>query len=171
MEQIMTVRLLRQLCGGGAQAEARIKGSPAFPAVRGRVSFYQTGQGVAVLTEITGLPDAEGALPGCDYPVFAMHIHEGGSCTGNTEDPFADTGGHYNPGKCPHPAHAGDLPPLFSNGGTAWSAVLTDRFTLNEIVGRTVILHRNPDDFTTQPSGNSGEKIACGVIRAGVPAQ
>ena len=171
MEQILTLRLLRQLCGGEPQAEARIKGALSYPAVRGRVSFYQTGQGVIVLAEVTGLPTLAGAGPGCDYPVFAMHIHEGGSCTGNAQDPFADTGGHYNPGNCPHPAHAGDLPPLFSNGGTAWYAVLTDRFTLSEVMGRTVIIHRHPDDFTAQPSGNSGEKIACGVIRPGGTAR
>jgi Cu-Zn family superoxide dismutase len=95
-----------------------------------------------------------------------MHIHEGGSCTGNAADPFADAGSHYNPEGCEHPAHAGDLPPLFSNRGTAWGAVLTDRFSVGEISGKTVIIHLNPDDFTTQPAGNSGAKIACGVIRA-----
>jgi Cu-Zn family superoxide dismutase len=167
MEQIFATRLLRQLCGGEPLAAARVKGSPAYPAIRGRVSFYQTGQGVIVLAEVTGLPTTSDAGPGCDYPVFAMHIHEGGSCTGNAQDPFADTKGHYNPANCQHPAHAGDLPPLFSNGGTAWYAVLTDRFTVNSVIGRTVIIHRHPDDFTTQPSGNSGEKIACGVIRPG----
>ena len=48
--------------------------------------------------------------------------------------------------------------------GFAWMAVLTDRFRVPDILGRTVIVHSQPDDFTTQPSGNAGAKIACGVI-------
>ena len=94
-----------------------------------------------------------------------MHIHEGAECYGNNHDPFADAGMHYNPYDCAHPYHAGDLPPLFSAHGIAWEAVLTDRFTVEEIIDRTVIIHAMPDDFKSQPSGNSGEKIACGVIR------
>ena len=50
------------------------------------------------------------------------------------------------------------------NHGKADMAVLTDRFRVDEIIGRTVVLHRNPDDFQTQPSGNAGIKIACGII-------
>ena len=86
--------------------------------------------------------------------------------TGNEDDPFADAKTHYNPKSCPHPYHAGDLPPLFSANGYAYSAVLTDRFTVDEIIGKTVVIHSSPDDFTTQPSGNAGRKIACGVITA-----
>lgn len=81
------------------------------------------------------------------------------------DDPFADAMPHYDPNGCEHPHHAGDLPPLFENNGFALSLVLTDRFSVDEVIGRTVIVHADPDDFTTQPSGNSGEKIACGVIR------
>ena len=97
--------------------------------------------------------------------MFGIHIHEGTSCTGNETDPFADAKGHYNPNNCAHPYHAGDLPPVFSNKGSAFNAVLTNRFHVREVLGRVVILHSMPDDFTTQPSGNSGEKIACGVIQ------
>ena len=68
-------------------------------------------------------------------------------------------------GGCEHPNHAGDLPPLFGNNGFALSLFLTNRFTVDEVIGRTIIIHDHPDDFTTQPSGNSGTKIACGVIR------
>ena len=66
---------------------------------------------------------------------------------------------------CPHPYHTGDLPPLFSEDGQAWMAVYISKFTPEQIVGRTIIIHGNVDDFTTQPSGNSGPMIACGVIR------
>ena len=100
----------------------------------------------------------------CSGGVFGFHIHEGNACTGNENDPFANAGGHYNPTNCPHPYHAGDLPPLFSNNGYAFMSVLINKFTVNEIIGRTVIIHSQPDDFTTQPSGNSGKKIACGEI-------
>lgn len=145
-------------------AKARIRGDEAHKDLHGTVSFYELPNGVLVRAEIYGLPAGDGP---CGGKVFGFHIHEGDSCTGNAEDPFADTGMHYNPHQCTHPAHAGDLPPLFGNGGYAFSAFLTDRFTVYDIIGRTVIIHSGPDDFTTQPSGNSGKKIACGVIRKG----
>lgn len=81
------------------------------------------------------------------------------------DDPFADTMGHYNPNGCEHPYHAGDLPPLFGNNGIALSLFLTNQFSVNEVIGKTIVIHDHPDDFITQPSGNSGTKIACGVIR------
>ena len=81
------------------------------------------------------------------------------------DEPFADAMSHYDSDDCGHPYHAGDLPPLFGNGETALSVFLTNRFSVDEVIGRAVIIHDRPDDFTTQPSGNSGTKIACGVIR------
>lgn len=73
-------------------------------------------------------------------------------------------GTHYNPKSCNHPEHAGDLPPLFENNGYAYISFLTNRFTVKEIIGKVIIIHDMPDDFTTNPSGKSGEKIACGKI-------
>ena len=58
----------------------------------------------------------------------------------------------------------GDLPPLLSCNGNAYMTVKTDRFKVKDIIGRTVIIHYRADDFRTQPSGDSGEKIACGII-------
>lgn len=144
-----------------ADAVAFIDGSEKHKNIHGRVLFYETSGGVIVRTEITGLPSGEGA---CDKPIFAYHIHSGGRCSGNENDPFADAGMHYNPNECPHPYHAGDMPPLFGANGNAFSVFLTDRFKVTDVIGKTVIVHALPDDFTTQPSGNSGEKIACGVI-------
>ena len=72
---------------------------------------------------------------------------------------------HYNPKDCEHPYHAGDLPSLFGNNGLAAAAFLTDRFFVDDVIGKVVIIHDHPDDFTTQPSGSSGTKIACGVIQ------
>lgn len=146
---------------GRPQAAACIAGSENYPAISGRVRFYQTGKGVIVWTEISGLPHSE--LP-CHERVFGFHIHKGTDCGGNMEDPFADAMSHYDPNGCEHPYHAGDLPPLFGNKGFALSLFLTDRFSANEIIGRTIIIHDRPDDFATQPSGNSGTKIACGLV-------
>ncbi len=153
---------LLALLRGRPQAEASIAGSESCPGISGTVRFYQTGKGVIVLAEISGLPHSE--LP-CHDRVFGFHIHEGTDCGGTMDDPFAGTMSHYDPHGCEHPYHAGDLPPLFGNNGSALSLFLTRRFSVDEVIGRTVIVHDMPDDFTTQPSGKSGTKIACGVIR------
>ena len=142
-------------------AVAVVRGSEEYRQIHGVIKFYQARSGVLVVADILGLPTSEGA---CGSDIFAFHLHEGMSCTGTEEDPCAYAGTHYNPHNCPHPDHAGDMPPLFGAGGRAFLAFLTDRFTVNEILGKTVIIHDGLDDFTTQPSGNSGNKIACGVI-------
>ena len=143
------------------QAIAVLRGSEQYLGIYGNVRFYRVGIGVMVAAQVSGLPSYNDR---CQNPVFGFHIHEGESCTGNIDDPFADAGTHYNPYDCPHPYHAGDMPPLFAADGTAFSAFLTNRFSLREIIGKTVIIHSMPDDFRTQPGGNSGEKIACGKI-------
>lgn len=142
-------------------AVAVMQGSQAYSQINGTVKFYQARRGVLVVADIFGLPTSKGA---CAHNIFAFHIHEGTSCTGEGEDPFANAGSHYNPNACLHPYHAGDMPPLFAVGNRAFLAFFTDRFTVREILGKTVIVHDGRDDFTTQPSGNAGKKIACGVI-------
>lgn len=144
-------------------AAAKIRGSAEYPSLRGEVRFYPAQGGILVAAEISGLPAPSGP---CRSPVFAFHIHSGSACTGNSEDPFADALTHYDPDNCPHPYHAGDMPPLFGNNGHAFSVFLTNRFSIGDILGRTVILHAGPDDFTSQPAGNAGKKIACGRIRS-----
>ena len=141
---------------GKPHAAAYIRGNKN--AISGTTAFYKTEKGVMAVTEVSGLGDF-----GND--ILACHIHSGGSCSGTAQDPFANAGTHYNPDNLPHPYHAGDMPPLFCAGGYAFCAFVTDRFTIDEIIGKTVIIHSGPDDFTTQPSGNAGSKIACGVIR------
>lgn len=127
--------------------------------ISGTVSFYHFKGNVLVVADICGLPrSSEPCSPG----VFGFHIHSGQACTGVD---FADTRGHLDLLDCPHPSHTGDLPPLFSCNGAAFMAVQTGRFRLSDIIGHTVVIHSQPDDFHTQPSGNSGTKIACGVIR------
>lgn len=155
---------LWQILRSKPQATAVLSGSEAYPHISGTVQFYETGSGVLVLTSIRGLPAGTGL---CDSPVFGLHIHEGGACTGTQSEAFSDALGHFNPTGCPHPYHAGDLPPVFYAAGQALGLVLTDRFSVDQVLGRTVILHEKPDDFTTQPAGNAGKRIACGVIRRG----
>jgi len=142
-------------------AYALIKGSPDFSNINGTIFFYQLTDGVLAIAQVNGLP--QGA-DNCSANVFGFHIHEGSSCNGTAEFRFASSGPHYNPNNCPHPAHAGDMPPLFGNHGSAFMVFTTDRFSIKNIIGRTVIVHSSPDDFTTQPAGNSGTKIACGQI-------
>lgn len=139
------------------QAIAEIKGGNTAPNIRGTVKFYQNKNCVLVLADICGLPHTEKGF-------FGFHIHEGNSCDGID---FADSKSHYNPSLTPHPMHVGDLPPLMLCGNKSHLSVLTDRFNISDIIGRTVIIHNMPDDFTTQPSGNAGTKIACGVIQLG----
>ncbi len=142
-------------------AFAKINGSKEYPSISGIAYFYKVQAGILISIQLKGLPVSDDI---CQKPIFAVHIHSGGSCTGNSTDPFADAMTHYNPNNCVHPYHAGDLPPIFGANGLGFSAFLTNRFSAKEIIGKTLIIHSAPDDFTTQPSGNSGIKIACGVI-------
>lgn len=152
---------LLSILRGRPQAAARIAGGKGNPCIAGTVRFYQTKKGVVVLAEVSGLPRSDDSR----QRVFGFHIHQGTDCGGNMDDFFADAMSHYDPNNLEHPYHAGDLPSLFGNDGYALSLFLTNRFSVDEVIGRAVIIHDAPDDFTTQPSGNSGEKIACGIIR------
>ena len=135
------------------QAIARISGRAGLT---GTVTFYPMWDGTLVVAQLRGLPQGGDGI-------FGMHIHEGSRCTGPE---FADTGGHFDPYREPHPRHAGDLPPVFRCcGGRGYLAVATDRFSVQNVIGRTVVIHSGADDFRTQPAGNAGTKIACGVIR------
>ncbi|HEX3025946.1 MAG TPA: superoxide dismutase family protein [Clostridia bacterium] len=151
---------------GMPAAAAVLRGSVLAPRISGTVEFYPVESGTVVRVDVCGLPvympAAEGRQP---VGPFGFHIHEGNSCTpADGMNPFSSSGGHYNPARQPHGNHAGDLPVLFSNHGCAHMCVFTDQFRVEEVIGRTVIIHQNPDDFRTQPAGNSGLKIACGVI-------
>ena len=142
-------------CPACPNAIARIKGGADAPHLSGEVRFYQECGNVLVVADISGMPNCG------ETGFFALHIHEGGSCD---SEGFAQTGGHYNPKEMAHPNHAGDLPPLMRCGDRAFLAVRTDRFCVQEIIGKTVVIHDGPDDFQSQPAGNAGMKIACGVI-------
>jgi superoxide dismutase, Cu-Zn family len=130
--------------------------------VSGTASFAQVGDKVRVIAEVNGLsPGAHG-----------FHIHEKGDCSAPDG---TSAGGHFNPTAKPHgnpdhaEHHAGDMPQLIANAaGIATITAYLDGITLgegaNNIVGRSIIVHAAPDDFKTQPTGNSGARQACGVI-------
>lgn len=143
-------------------AKAIIKGGKKYPKINGTVYFNETKNGIIITAKINNLPQSKNK---CTGRFFGFHIHEGTSCTGNSEDEFADSKTHLNPTNCPHPFHIGDLPPLIENNGFSYMTVLIDKFKIKDILGKAVIIHDMPDDFTTQPSGNSGTKIACGIIK------
>lgn len=139
-------------------AFAKLSGNADNPSLQGIAYFYPAPfGGVLIEVEVYGLPYHTVPI---NSQFYAMHIHENGNCT----LPFDKTGEHYNPNKLPHPQHAGDLPPLLGNQGYAYSVFYTDRFELSDILDRSLIIHAAADDFTTQPSGNAGTKIGCGVI-------
>ena len=142
-------------------AKANIKGGKNFPKLNGVVTFKETKKGVLVTAKINNLPESPN---NCSGRFFGFHIHEGSSCTGNSTDEFANAKSHLNPTNCPHPFHVGDLPPLLENYVYAYMNVLVINFKIKDILGKVVIIHDKPDDFTSQPSGNSGTKIACGKI-------
>lgn len=141
------------------RAIAWIQGNAANPQLAGSVKFYETSYGgVLIEAEIFGLPNI--AVQGSS-DFYAMHIHESGNC----KRPFDQTGSHYDPRGAAHPRHAGDMPPLLGNQGYAYQVFYDKRFQISEIIGRSVIIHSQADDFMTQPAGNSGDKIGCGTIR------
>lgn len=142
------------------QAIAWVAGNSSYPGLSGLVKFYATPYGgVLVEAEVFGLPniDTQGSTN-----FYAMHIHQNGDCSDN----FTKTGEHYNPDALPHPEHEGDLLPLLGNQGYAWGCFYDKRFRIKDILGRSVIIHSRRDDFTSQPSGDAGDKIGCGVIRS-----
>ena len=136
-------------------AKAIVQGYGEYRALYGEVLFLPRKNMVLVSASISGFPKDRSMFHG-------FHIHKGESCTGIG---LADTKGHYDPKQQTHPFHAGDLPPLLSYGSSAYLSFRTNRFTVRELIGRTVVIHSGTDDFRTQPSGDSGRKIACGVIR------
>jgi Cu-Zn family superoxide dismutase len=132
--------------------------------VSGTVSFQAAGQKVRVEANVAGLTPGE----------HGFHVHEIGDCSAADA---TSAKGHFNPAGKPHghhggaARHAGDMPNLVadSSGKATLSAEL-DMLSLTEgpagIVNRSVVIHADPDDYKTQPAGNSGKRVACGVIRA-----
>lgn len=132
-----------------SSAKAHIKGGKKYPKIDGTVTFKEIKNGVLVTAKINGLPQSNN---NCIGRFFGFHIHEGTSCSGNLSDEFANAKSHLNSTNCPHPFHIGDLPPLIENNGYAYMSVLINKFKINDIIGKVIIIHDSPDDFTSQPS-------------------
>lgn len=148
-------------------AAAQIKGGPLAPNLTGIVYFMDVPEGVEVYVEVTGLPEYRPARDGSD-PIgpHGFHIHEFGNCeVGDPDDPFQAAGGHWNPDNQPHGNHAGDFPVLFSNHGKAAMYFFTDKFKVADVIGKAIIIHQSPDDYRSQPAGDAGKRLACGLIK------
>ena len=149
----------------GSRASAVANLEPASGSkVSGTVTFTQDGDEVKVRANVTGLP------PNSEH---GFHIHDKGDCSSGDG---MSTGGHFNPTGKPHGPqsgehHAGDMPSLRADANGNASAT----FELHgvsvggaapDVIGHGLIVHKDLDDFKTQPTGNAGARIACGVIRA-----
>lgn len=129
--------------------------------VRGWVTFEVVEKGVRVVAEITGLTPGK----------HGFHIHEFGDCS---SDDGSAAGGHFNPTSMPHSMpmsdkrHVGDLGNIEADKNGKASLDYVDSMLMLHgevsILGRGVIIHEKEDDFKTQPTGNAGGRLACGVI-------
>jgi Cu-Zn family superoxide dismutase len=147
--------------GGGAMAVASL-GPTQGNTVRGLVMFHEMNGHLMVHAQVSGLK------PGAEH---GMHLHEKGDCASADG---TSAGGHFNPNSQPHGPqgaahHVGDMPSLKADA----NGVADQKFMLmgptiaagaNSIVARSVEVHAGPDDYTSQPAGNSGPRVACGVI-------
>jgi len=148
--------------GAGPSATAELSPTQGNTA-RGSVTFTQSGDRVKIVASLSGLPAG----------AHGFHVHEKGDCS--AADAMS-AGGHFNPSGKPHghyesgERHAGDMPSIVADAsGNATLTVTLDAMAVGagaaDIVGKSVIVHKDPDDYKTQPTGNSGARLACGVIR------
>lgn len=130
----------------------------------GTAELTATPRGVLIELEVTGMPPGQWV---------AFHVHETGSCDHNSGHDSA--GGHFNPTGKEHGflsrngAHAGDMPNQYVPAdGILRAQVFNDHVELNKgktgILGRALMIHAKADDYQSQPSGNAGKRLACGVI-------
>lgn len=149
---------------GEGAAVAVLAGTVESP-VRGELHLTSADGGVRVIGEIAGL------APGSEH---GFHVHEHGDCSAPDA---SSAGGHFNPGAAPHGGpdaaarHLGDLPNIRANeNGTADVNAVVAGATLNDggpnnLVGKAFIVHAKADDYKSQPSGDAGARIACGVVQ------
>ena len=149
--------------GGGPSATANLQPTRGN-STAGTIKFTQSGDKVRVAGEVTGLrPNQE----------HGFHIHEAGDCSSGDG---MSTKGHYNPQKKPHghfgtsDRHAGDMPALKADAkGVAKIDTTLDIITVSpgptSVVGKGLIVHAQPDDYKTQPTGNAGARLACAVVQ------
>jgi superoxide dismutase, Cu-Zn family len=171
MLSAVTAALLLNACagttGGGSAARAALE-ARSGSSVAGTVSFTPAGDRVRVEARVSGLTPGE----------HGFHVHESGDCS--APDAMSAKG-HFNPAGKSHghhggaERHAGDMPNLVADAaGNATLVAELAQVSLTEgangIVGRSVVIHADPDDYKSQPAGNSGKRVACGTIRTVAPS-
>ena len=126
--------------------------------VSGTVTFTKSGDSVKVVAEVSGLTPGK----------HGFHVHEFGDCSAPDA---TSAGGHFNPTNAPHAGHdadkrhMGDLGNLEADASGKARLELTDKtMKLSGVIGKAVIVHEKADDFKTQPTGDAGGRVACGVI-------
>lgn len=174
MKAFLTLAMVATMAGTAA---AQTAGAPASPTARaafmdqsgkgmGTASFSQVPNGVLIDIDLKGLPPGE----------HGIHLHTTGKCEG--EGKFASAGGHFAPGGHEHGymsskgPHAGDLPNLVvPENGNLKQQVFTSGVTLGagetsvfDADGTAIVIHAKADDYRSQPAGDSGDRIACGVL-------
>src|SRR5213594_1312066 len=157
--------LLIHTASAGAQNQARADLKDSAGKNIGSAVLSEHRDGVLITVNVKGLPQG----------LHAVHVHAVGKCEGPA---FTSAGGHFNPLSKKHGLknsegpHAGDLPDMYVNkDGVGRYEVLMDNISLGSgetsifyADGSAVVVHASPDDTTTDPAGNSGDRIACGVI-------
>jgi Cu-Zn family superoxide dismutase len=147
-----------------ADGKAVIKGTAADSKISGEATLTEGKDGLTLVANVANVPPGK----------HGFHIHEKGTC----DDMGKAAGGHFNPDKVSHGylpkdgamhAHAGDMGNIdIAADGTGTYKLFLPGLTLTEgnyaVAGKAIILHEKEDDFTTQPTGNAGGRIGCGVI-------
>jgi Cu-Zn family superoxide dismutase len=126
--------------------------------VKGIVTFTKSGDGVKVVADVTGLTPGK----------HGFHVHEFGDCSAPDA---ASAGSHFNPTNDPHAGHdtakrhMGDLGNIEADAsGKAHLELTDDKIKLSAIIGKALIVHEKADDLKTQPTGDAGGRVACGVV-------
>ncbi|MCY1666843.1 superoxide dismutase family protein [Rhizobium sp. SL86] len=169
-KNITAATLIAVMSGGVAFAQENPPSSATFVDAKGEQSgtaelTTPAAGGVLIRMEISGLPASQWV---------AVHVHETGECDASTQHESA--GGHFNPGSKSHGyqssdgPHAGDMPNQYVGAdGVLRTEIHNPMISLDKnetgVIGRALMVHAKPDDYKSQPSGDAGQRLACGVIR------
>ncbi|XWN37236.1 MAG: superoxide dismutase family protein [Balneola sp.] len=153
------IEVVKEFDGPQIQKAVAVIHSVGDNQVSGTVNFGKTETGTKITAQITGLSEGE----------HGFHIHQYGDCSASDA---TSAGGHFDPDDMKHNSrdaekrHVGDMGNLVSEGKefTTTLSYTDNNIFLEEVIGRGIIIHAGQDDLTSQPSGDAGARIACGVI-------